>query len=142
MSSASWRRATSGRARTSFRTTRSGSSRRASTRWPCRLEKNRSELEDLNRNLEFRAAEKTDNLTRAYERLQLSNQNLAVANRELEEVNRKLKEIDQVKSDFISIVSHELRTPLTSIKAFTELILMKPEDALGETREAAEDHQQ
>jgi signal transduction histidine kinase len=90
------------------------------------LEKNRSELEDLNRNLEFRVAEKTDNLTRAYERLQLSNQNLAVANRELEEVNKKLKEIDKVKSDFISIVSHELRTPLTSIKAFTELILMKP----------------
>jgi signal transduction histidine kinase len=90
------------------------------------LEKNRGELEDLNRNLEFRVAEKTDNLTRAYERLQFSNQNLAVANRELEEVNKKLKEIDKVKSDFISIVSHELRTPLTSIKAFAELILMKP----------------
>jgi len=90
------------------------------------LEKNRSELEDLNRNLEFRVAEKTDNLTRAYERLQFSNQNLAIANRELEEVNKKLKEIDKVKSDFISIVSHELRTPLTSIKAFAELILMKP----------------
>jgi len=90
------------------------------------LEKNRTELEDLNRNLEFRVAEKTDNLTRAYERLQLSNRNLAVANRELEEVNKKLKEIDKVKSDFISIVSHELRTPLTSIKAFTELIQMKP----------------
>ncbi len=90
------------------------------------LKKNRSELEDLNRNLEFRVAEKTANLTRAYERLQSSNQNLAVANRELESVNKKLKEIDQVKSDFISIVSHELRTPLTSIKAFAELILMKP----------------
>lgn len=90
------------------------------------LEKNRGDLEDLNRNLEFRVAEKTENLTRAYERLQFSNRNLAVANRELEEANTKLKEIDQVKSDFISIVSHELRTPLTSIKAFTELILMKP----------------
>ncbi len=90
------------------------------------LEINRSELEDLNRNLEFRVAEKTENLTRAYERLQFSNQNLAIANRELEEVNKKLKELDKVKSDFISIVSHELRTPLTSIKAFAELILMKP----------------
>jgi signal transduction histidine kinase len=90
------------------------------------LEKNRNELEDLNRNLEFRVMEKTDNLTRAYERLQFSNQNLAVANRDLEDANKKLKELDQVKSDFISIVSHELRTPLTSIKAFAELILMKP----------------
>src|SRR3990172_1915149 len=89
------------------------------------LEKNRSELEDMNRNLEFRVAEKTQNLTKAYERLQLSNQNLAVANRDLEEANRKLTELDQLKSDFVSIVSHELRTPLTSIKAFAELILMK-----------------
>jgi signal transduction histidine kinase len=90
------------------------------------IEKNRAELEDLNRNLEMRVAEKTENLSRAYERLQLSNQNLAVTNREIEEANRKLKEIDRLKSDFISVVSHELRTPITSIKAFAELILMKP----------------
>lgn len=90
------------------------------------IEKNRGELEDLNRNLEMRVAEKTENLSRAYERLQLSNQNLAVTNREVEEANRKLKEIDRLKSDFISVVSHELRTPITSIKAFAELILMKP----------------
>ncbi|MGE5174150.1 MAG: ATP-binding protein [Betaproteobacteria bacterium] len=91
-----------------------------------RFEQNRKTLEDLNRTLEARVAEKTENLTRAYERLQFSNRNLAVANRELEEANAKLKEIDRMKSDFISIVSHELRTPLTSIKAFTELIIMKP----------------
>lgn len=90
------------------------------------IDKNRAELEDLNRNLELRVAEKTENLTRAYERLQLSNQNLAITNRDLEEANRKLKEIDRLKSDFISVVSHELRTPITSIKAFAELILMKP----------------
>ena len=45
---------------------------------------------------------------------------------ELQEANKKLKALDRLKSDFISIVSHELRTPLTSIKAFIELILMKP----------------
>ncbi len=92
-----------------------------------RLEQNQTELENLNRTLEARVAEKTENLTRAYERLQISNRNFALANRGLEEANRKLKEIDRMKSDFISIVSHELRTPLTSIKAFTELIAMKPE---------------
>lgn len=91
------------------------------------LERNRDELEDLNQNLERRVEEKTRNLTKAYERLQISNKNLAIVNKELEEANKKLKELDRLKSDFISIVSHELRTPLTSIKAFAELILMKPQ---------------
>jgi len=45
---------------------------------------------------------------------------------QLREANEKLQAIDKVKSDFISVVSHELRTPLTTIKAFVELIIMKP----------------
>ncbi len=90
------------------------------------IEKNRQELVNLNRNLEFRVLEKTQNLTKAFERLQLSNRSLAVVNRDLEQANRKLKEIDRLKSDFISVVSHELRTPITSIKAFAELLLLKP----------------
>jgi len=52
---------------------------------------------------------------------------LQKSNEQLLETNRKLQEIDKMKSDFISVVSHELRTPLTTIKAFVELILMKPE---------------
>jgi signal transduction histidine kinase len=52
---------------------------------------------------------------------------LQKSNEQLQEMNRKLQEIDKMKSDFISVVSHELRTPLTTIKAFVELILMKPE---------------
>ena len=32
-----------------------------------------------------------------------------------------------MKSEFVSIVSHELRTPLTTIKAFIELIMMRPD---------------
>lgn len=45
---------------------------------------------------------------------------------EVQEAYRKLEKLDKLKSDFITIVSHEFRTPLTSIKAFVELILMKP----------------
>jgi PAS domain S-box-containing protein len=50
----------------------------------------------------------------------------------LEELNRQLQAIDKMKSDFVSIVSHELRTPLTTVKAFAELILMKPDMPLKE----------
>ncbi len=45
---------------------------------------------------------------------------------ELQNANLKLKDLDRLKSDFISTVSHELRTPITSVKAFVELILIKP----------------
>lgn len=46
---------------------------------------------------------------------------------ELKTAYGKLEELDRLKSDFISTVSHELRTPITSIKAFVELILLKPD---------------
>lgn len=45
---------------------------------------------------------------------------------QLQEANEKLQTIDKMKSDFVSVVSHELRTPLTTIKAFIELLNMKP----------------
>jgi PAS domain S-box-containing protein len=45
---------------------------------------------------------------------------------QLQEANKKLQALDQMKSDFISVLSHELRTPLTTIKAFVELIVMRP----------------
>ncbi len=46
---------------------------------------------------------------------------------ELQDAYHKLQTMDRMKSEFVSIVSHELRTPLTTIKAFIELIMMKPE---------------
>ncbi|MDH4162851.1 MAG: ATP-binding protein [Nitrospirota bacterium] len=45
---------------------------------------------------------------------------------ELRQANRRLEDLDRLKSEFVSTVSHELRTPLTSIKAFAELLLIKP----------------
>jgi signal transduction histidine kinase len=45
---------------------------------------------------------------------------------ELKTAYGKLEDLDRLKSDFISTVSHELRTPITSIKAFVELLLIKP----------------
>jgi signal transduction histidine kinase len=48
-------------------------------------------------------------------------------NDQLQEANRKLQAVDKMKTDFISVASHELRTPVTTIKAFAELLILKPE---------------
>jgi signal transduction histidine kinase len=48
-------------------------------------------------------------------------------NEQLEEANRKLQELDRLKTDFVTTASHELRTPLTTVKAFVELLAMKPD---------------
>jgi signal transduction histidine kinase len=51
---------------------------------------------------------------------------LKKANEQLQEANLSLQSIDKMKTDFMTAVSHELRTPLTTIKAFLDLIDMKP----------------
>lgn len=51
---------------------------------------------------------------------------MKISTERLQDANEKLRTLDRMKSEFISVVSHELRTPITSIKAFAELILMKP----------------
>jgi two-component system phosphate regulon sensor histidine kinase PhoR len=61
----------------------------------------RNALEDANRFLEQRVAERTG---------------------ELQEALRKLSELSQMKANFVANVSHELRTPLTHIKGYVELL--------------------
>lgn len=64
-------------------------------------------LQEANRNLERRVAERTAELRRALERL---------------------TELNQIKANLISNVSHELRTPLAHIKGYVELLT---EEQLG-----------
>jgi signal transduction histidine kinase len=59
------------------------------------------ELRDLNGHLEQRVAERTEELTLAYESLARANDDL--------------RELDRMKSAFMDVTSHELRTPLTTI---------------------------
>jgi two-component system sensor histidine kinase/response regulator len=67
----------------------------------------RNALEDANRFLERRVAERTA---------------------ELQEALRKLSELSQMKANFVANVSHELRTPLTHVKGYMELLTT---EALG-----------
>jgi len=66
------------------------------------LQQSQSELDEHNKNLELKVAEKT--------------QILSLANRRLEEMNR-------LKSEFLANMSHELRTPLNAILGFTDLMI-------------------
>ena len=61
----------------------------------------RNALEDANRFLERRVAERTA---------------------ELQEALRKLSELSQMKANFVANISHELRTPLTHVKGYLELM--------------------
>ncbi|HEX7620748.1 MAG TPA: ATP-binding protein [Anaerolineales bacterium] len=67
----------------------------------------RNALEDANRFLERRVAERTS---------------------ELQGALRKLSELSQMKANFVANVSHELRTPLTHVKGYLELLAT---EALG-----------
>jgi len=98
-------------------------------------EKAERKIRQLNRELEARVAQRTEELARAYE--ELRERNLA-----LEAANEELKELDQLKSDFVSMVSHELRAPLTNINGSIELMLsddsMDPETQRAMLRIIAE----
>ena len=98
-------------------------------------EKAERKILQLNRELEARVAQRTEELARAYEELR-------ERNRALEAANEELKELDQLKSDFVSMVSHELRAPLTNINGSIELMLaddtMDPETQRAMLRIIAE----
>ena len=67
------------------------------------------EVEELNAGLEAKVRDRTAELQRV--------------NQELQVANGRLRELDRIKSSFVSMASHELRTPMTSIKGYVDNLL-------------------
>jgi signal transduction histidine kinase len=76
----------------------------------------RSALEDANRFLEHRVAERTA---------------------ELQEALHKLSDMSQIKANFVANISHELRTPLTHIKGYLELLATESLGQLNDEQKSA-----
>jgi two-component system sensor histidine kinase/response regulator len=72
------------------------------------LKETLEKLENLNRSLEEKVLERTNQLKEA--------------NEKLEATNLKLIDLDKAKSEFLGLISHEIRTPLNGILGPLELL--------------------
>lgn len=72
------------------------------------LKNSLEKLEELNKTLEEKVVERT--------------QELKEANEKLEALNFRLIDLDKAKSDFLNLISHEIRTPLNGIIGPLELL--------------------
>lgn len=79
-------------------------------------------LEDLNRSLEQRVAQRTAELAQALARQRALADELEVRNAQLEGANRQLAELERLKSDLLNRVAHELNTPVTSIQTAARIL--------------------
>nr|WP_319397277.1 hybrid sensor histidine kinase/response regulator [uncultured Carboxylicivirga sp.] len=80
------------------------------------LKKSNDELNDINRSLEQKVIERTEELLIANDKLRQANDELAV--------------LDQSKNEFLSIINHEIRTPLNGIIGFVNVIKASVKDEI------------
>jgi len=80
------------------------------------FESMRQKVNTVNNNLNNLVTERTRDLQKVNDELQLKEQ-------ELEKANEELKVADRGKEEFMSMVSHELKTPLTPMKLYSQMML-------------------
>ncbi|MCG6189424.1 hybrid sensor histidine kinase/response regulator [Maribellus maritimus] len=85
------------------------------------LKKNKEQLKNVNRWLENKVAQRTEELKGA-------NNELIRVNSELEKLNKELINLDKEKAEFLSIISHEIRTPLNGLIGFLDIIKSSIDD--------------
>ena len=81
-------------------------------------QKHVDDIQRMNRDLERKVRERTDELE--------------ILNQKLKESNAELIRANNLKSEFLANMSHELRTPLNAIIGFSELLLEHGERSLAE----------
>ncbi len=78
------------------------------------------ELDDLNKSLEKKVAQRTA-------ALQNANEDIKTKMADLNRANKKLKELDTLKNEFFGLCSHNLRNPLTTIQLCVKELLETPD---------------
>lgn len=80
------------------------------------------EVKRLNKDLEKKVQERTNELEEVVNKLLRTNQELGWREQQLNEALNKERELGELKSRFVSMASHEFRTPLSTILSSAALI--------------------
>ncbi len=95
------------------------------------LDKKTAEIYDLNRSLERRVQERTEELRKQNAVVVEQSVELARQRTEVDLKNRELEKANSLKSEFLANMSHELRTPLNSIIGYTDIVIGANESVLS-----------
>lgn len=99
------------------------------------VKKAQNEVEKLNKELELKVQERTNELEIVVNQLLKTNDDLATREVQLNEALQKERELGELKSRFVSMASHEFRTPLSTILSSAAIIAKYTTDAQQPQRE-------